>query len=169
MQHAWLCGSVAVLVEEIDFQDPAERGPDVRERGLRIELHTVRDRSRSGSVYSSTGREIAPAACRVDVLESAPGARDRIHWHPTMTDGEPGDRVVDEELARDPAGWVRRHLADPVGLLDRAGIQGADARTVDGLRAAAGEVADRVERGLAAMCRPWPDVVHDERGLAVPD
>lgn len=37
------------------------------------------------SVYASPGWALSPAVCRFDLLESRPGARDRMHWHPTIS------------------------------------------------------------------------------------
>ncbi|MEQ3549782.1 hypothetical protein WIS52_04810 [Pseudonocardia nematodicida] len=168
MQRVWMFGSIAVTGEEIDFQDPAETGPDVRERGLRIELRMVEPATAAGSVYASTGWAAGPAFCRFDLLESRPDARDRIHWHPAMTGGEPDDRVFDADLSHDPAGWMRRRLADAGPLLREAGIDGDHDDALRELRAGIAVIGSWIDRGLEDMRRPWPDVEHDERGLAVP-
>ena len=43
MHVVWKFGRLAITAEEIDFRDPAGTGPDVRERGLRIEFRVVDD------------------------------------------------------------------------------------------------------------------------------
>ena len=50
-----------------------------------------------GSVYASDVVTLDQALCRCDFLESGPGKADRMHWHPEMADGEPGDRSFEAE------------------------------------------------------------------------
>ncbi|MFY0407037.1 hypothetical protein [Solicola sp. PLA-1-18] len=157
MERIWTFGGAAVTVTLVDFADPALAGePDVRERGVRVEVRPARW-SATGSIYSSPSLVLEPAVVRVDLLESAPHAADRMHWHPQMAGGEPGDREFDPTMVDDPAGWVRRFLAE---LDDRVGSDDAAA-----IAAEAGSVVAEVERLLALAREPWPDVVHDERGL----
>ncbi|MCH1866386.1 hypothetical protein [Nocardioides sp. CFH 31398] len=159
MERVWTLTDTAVTVTLVDFADPALAGePDVRERGVRLEVRPV-TWSTTGSIYSSPAMTIEPAVLRVDLLESAPGAADRMHWHPQMSDGEPGDREFDRSMVADPVGWTRELLTT---LDDRVG---ADAAAE--IRGATEEVLVEVERTLAQARLPWPDVVHDERGLAV--
>ncbi len=107
MERIWNFGDIAVSVERIDFVDPAvAHEPDARERGVRVELRPVAS-SRDGSIYASATTTVGPGSVRFDLLESRPGAADRMHWHPSMHDGEPGGRVFDEELSADPVGWLR--------------------------------------------------------------
>jgi len=106
MDRLFALPGIAVSVSDIDFEDPAEFGkPNLRERGVRLELRAA-DARRKGSIYASSSLDVAPAFCRVDFLESAPYAADRMHWHPIMTDGEPGDRVFDTAIPADPIGWL---------------------------------------------------------------
>src|SRR5215469_1752337 len=88
---------LCVSVEDIDFHNP-NRLSDGRERGVRVELRTVAEDSAPGSIYASRGLDVGRAVCRFDLLESAPGAQDRMHWHPTMTNGEPCARVFEADL-----------------------------------------------------------------------
>jgi len=152
MERTWIFDDLAITVARVDFLDPALAGePDVRERGVRIEVRPLSSQS-TGSVYASPTHTLEPAICRIDFLESAPGAADRMHWHPTMPDGEPGDRTFDADMPADPVGWLVSYLH---GL------------GVDDVEASAREIGAAVEGGLAWARTPWPDVEHDERGMAV--
>src|SRR5262245_15299151 len=112
MEYVWMFERLAVTVARIDFLDPAVAAePAARERGVRIEVRPVTDVA-EGSIYSSPSRTLQSAVCRIDLLESAPGAADRMHWHPQMRDGEPGDRTFDPDMPADPVGWLVRFLRD---------------------------------------------------------
>ena len=159
MERAWIFADTAVTVTLVDFADPALAGePDVRERGVRLEVRPL-TWSAPGSIYSSPAMTLEPAVVRVDLLESAPHASDRMHWHPRMADGEPNDREFDRSMVADPVAWTRDLLTT---LDDRVGPEAAAE-----IRGAAEDVLVEVERTLAQAREPWPDVVHDERGLAV--
>ncbi|GAA1903536.1 hypothetical protein GCM10009737_00200 [Nocardioides lentus] len=159
MERVWTFVDTAVTATLVDFADPALAGePDVRERGVRLEVRPVRW-STTGSIYSSPALTLGPAAVRVDLLESAPGAADRMHWHPRMSDGEPGDRTFDPAMVADPAGWVRAWLG-------RVG-EWCAAEDVPRIAAVGDEVVAVVEQLMTEARRPWPDVEHDERGLVV--
>jgi len=150
--------TTAVIASLVDFADPALAGEaDVRERGVRLEVRPVHT-SYDGSVYASDPIALGPARARVDLLESRPHAADRMHWHPDMADGEPGERRFEEEMVADPVGWVRRFLErtdDQTSPADRAAL-------VD----SSGEIASVVGDLLARAREPWPEVTHDARGLA---
>jgi hypothetical protein len=169
MERLWMFDHLAVTVAWIDFLDPEiATEPDARERGVRIEVRRV-DLSPGGSIYASPGRTLRPALARVDFLESSPGAADRMHWHPSMQDGEPGDRTFDAQMPPDPVGWLRGFLDALEAFLVGAGVADVAALAEDlaGVRAAADEIGAAVDAGLAwARTSPWPDVVHDTRGLA---
>lgn len=171
MERVWLLDHLALTLRETDFADPALAGqPDVRERGVRLEVRPVRPGAAAaqGSLYSSPALDLAPPVCRVDLLESAPGAADRVHWHPRMHDGEPGERVFDPALSADPTGWVAARLADLPTLLEGAEPQAREAVLADAAEVAAlaPEVSAQVARSLASLREPWPEVHHDERGMA---
>ena len=169
VQRAWLFEKFAITVEVIDFLDPAlVDHANARERGVRIEVRPSQS-TRRGSVYASDAAFLKPAICRIDLLESRPHAADRMHWHPTMLSGEPGDRTMDAEIGADPVGWLVAHLMSFDGVLVRAGIEDVHAMTADVLavRAVADEIAGCVASGLDwARETPWTPVDHDERGLA---
>jgi hypothetical protein len=168
MERVWLFDHLAVTVARVDFVDPALVGePDVRERGVRIEVRRVATEA-AGSVYASPTQVLRPALCRIDLLESAPGAADRMHWHPGMESGEPGERVFDPDLPAHPVGWLAAYLR---GLGDHLAAAGAPdvvdlTADLEAVRAAVQEIGATVEGGLAWARTPWPEVEHDERGMA---
>lgn len=159
-------------VEGLDFLNP-NRLQDGRECGVRLELRIVERDTLPGSIYASRALSISRGVCRFDLLESAPGAQDRMHWHPEMPNGEGRKRLYDEELSRDPLGWLGRQLRGGVALLEMAGIDDAErfARDADAL----GGMADDIVAAAAAALdgfrlSPWPAVKgRDERGMALVD
>jgi hypothetical protein len=169
MERVWAFDRLAVTMTRVDFLDPALAGrPDARERGVRVEIKPVRTQTR-GSVYASDLMALDQALCRFDFLESGPGRADRMHWHPEMTDGEPGDRTFDVGMPADPRAWLTTFLRSGLqSFLSRRG-HGVNAHTDD--LAAIGETADEIGRaldeGLAWAREPWPDVEHDHRGMAL--
>jgi hypothetical protein len=168
MERVWLFDHLAVTVAWIDFVDPALAGePDVRERGVRIEVREA-DSTPGGSIYHSPASTLRPALCRIDFLESRPGAADRMHWHPEMHDGDPGGRTFDREMPADPVGWLTSYLDDLASFLVRAGVPDVAVMGDDliALREARDEIVAAVSDGLARARTPWPEVVHDARGLA---
>jgi hypothetical protein len=168
METAWIFRTLAVTAAEIDFLDPALRGdPGARERGVRLELRPV-DGSPVGSVYASPTVTLRPTVCRIDLLESAPGAADRMHWHPVMDRGEPGDRVFDPAIPADPPAWLAARLQQVGELLDGDGVLDAGAREqdVDAVARASADIVAWVEAALVRVRRPWPEASHDARGMA---
>jgi hypothetical protein len=166
MERVWVFERLAISMLRIDFIDPAvAHEPDARERGVRVEVRPVRT-AVEGSVYASWSRTLEPGICRIDFLESAPGAADRMHWHPEMRDGEPGDRTFNTDMPADPVGWLteflREGLGDFLARVDVAGVQG----DVQAIQGAADEIGAAVAEGLAWAREPWPHVEHDERGMA---
>jgi hypothetical protein len=168
MERVWVFDTLAVAVARIDFIDPAEAHlPDARERGVRIEVRPA-DAVGAGSVYASTAISLRPALCRIDLLESRPGACDRMHWHPAMAGGEPDDRVFDAALLADPLGWVASRLRDVASLLPHDGAgDGRHDADIAAVAAAADEIVSAIEAGLAWAREPWPLSDHDERGMAL--
>jgi hypothetical protein len=168
MERLWAFDRLAVTLRRVDFLDPALVGqPDVRERGVRVEIKPARAQV-SGSVYASDVMTLDKALCRCDFLESGPGKADRMHWHPDMADGEPGGRTFDTDIPADPRGWLTTFLRS--GLSDYLSHRGIDtAPYADDLAAiggAADEIGRALDEGLAWARQPWPDVEHDDRGMA---
>lgn len=172
MERVWLFDRLAVSVRRVDFLDPELVGTsDVRERGVRVEVRPVLRRA-AGSIYASDRWELRPAVCRIDFLESSPGAADRVHWHPQMQGGEPGDRTFDVDMPADPVAWLARFWERLHEVLPGSGSgsgSGEAEPTPDdlrGVRAAAEEIGAAVALGLVWAREPWPEVAHDERGMA---
>jgi hypothetical protein len=114
MLSSYCFDKVAVTVEDIYFLDPVQRsdneGP---ERGVRVELRLIERLPHQGSVYAAQPFLMGTAIWRADLLESVaagPGSADRMHFHPLMTDGEPGSRVFDAAIPADPIGWLTDQL-----------------------------------------------------------
>ena len=169
MQTCWLFDTLAVTVERTDFLDPAFASePDIRERGVRVKIRPV-DSHHTGSIYASDKITLQPGLCRIDLLESAPGAANRMHWHPTMTDGEPGDRSFDPAMPADPIEWLAQHLADVTALLAEVGVDGLDRHSESARQVAehADDIVAAARSGLEWARQPWPDASHNERGMAV--
>ena len=169
MEHAWLFDTLGVTVERTDFLDPEfASDPDIRERGVRVEIRPTESTHR-GSIYASDPITLQPAMCRIDLLESAPGAADRMHWHPTMTGGEPGDRTFDAAIPADPLGWLAERLADITELLAEVGVADAGRHRGSASQVAeqAAEIVAAAGSGLEWARAPWPDVHHNERGMAI--
>ena len=168
MDRVWVFERLAVTVERIDFLDPAMAAEaDARERGVRIEVRPV-STSTGGSIYASSTQALLPAVCRIDFLESGPGAADRMHWHPEMADGEPGDRTFDPSMPADPVGWLTTFLREGLAaFVPGAGTPGSHAGAdLAAIEATAAEIGTAVRDGLAWAREPWPEVEQDERGMA---
>ncbi|NYD35122.1 hypothetical protein [Actinomycetospora corticicola] len=132
---------------------------------MRVELREMRQ-VHAGSIYASLRWDLAPAFCRIDLLESRPGAADRMHWHPGMVDGEPGARSTDADLTVDPVAWVEARLHAPEILLRGVELDPQVHADAAGLSEEADTITGWVARGLERMRRPWPEVTYDARGLA---
>jgi hypothetical protein len=83
-----------------------------------------------------------------------------------MTDGEPGTRTFDTAMPPDPVGWLATFLRERLGdHLAKQGVTGVG-DDLAAIAAAAEEIGVAVDDGLAWARAPWPDVEHDERGMA---
>jgi hypothetical protein len=170
MEQVWIFDRLAVTLARIDFLDPALADQDdVRERGVRVEIREVHT-TPSGSIYASAARQLRPAVCRIDLLESAPYAVDRMHWHPVMEAGEPGERTFEVTMVDDPLRWLGDHLRQTDVLLAQSGVPVDDRMRLDieAIREVVPDIVAAAARGLEwARVEPWPVVDRDERGLAV--
>ena len=124
MERLWTFDRLAITMRRVDFLDPVLAGqPDARERGVRVEIKPAQTQAR-GSLYASDVVRLDQALCRCDFLESGPGKADRMHWHPEMADGEPGDRTFEAGMPADPRGWLTSFLRS--GLPDYLSRSGHD-------------------------------------------
>ncbi|MFC5828259.1 hypothetical protein [Nonomuraea insulae] len=145
---------LGVAVSDIYFVDPEpEPGQEGAERGVRLELRRLESGELKGSIYSARPITVDQPIWRVDLLESvssAPGSFDRTHHHPGVNGWEPGRRVFDERLSKEPLKWLQERLADPEAVLAQAGV-GLDEVSpgdVTGLRERAPEIVEAVARLL---------------------
>jgi hypothetical protein len=170
MEQVWMFERLAVTLVYVDFLDPALAGQDdVRERGVRLEVRLV-DTTSTGSIYASPARQLQPAVCRIDLLESAAYAVDRMHWHPQMEAGEPGDRTFDVTMVDDPLRWLDEHLRQVDVLLAQSevAIDEQMRGDIEAIKDVVPAIVDAAARGLEwARVDPWPAVTRDDRGLAV--
>ena len=169
MERLWTFDRLAVTMRRVDFLDPALEGqPGARERGVRVEIKPSHTQAQ-GSVYASDVVTLDPALCRCDFLESGPGKADRMHWHPEMANGEPGDRMFEDGMPADPRSWLTSFLR--IGLPDYLSRSGHDITSYTDDITEIGDTADEIGRaldeGLAWAREPWADVEHDKRGMAV--
>ena len=166
----YVADRLCVTVEDLDFLNP-NRPQDGRECGARLELRLVEEDTLPASIYAARGLTISRGVCRFDLLESAPGAQDRMHWHPEMPDGEGRKRLFDDHLTDDPLGWVRERLCDAVGTLELSLVEDPGQYRPDANALA--RMADMIVADTAATLerfrtQPWPAVEErDERGMAV--
>ena len=169
MERAWLFDTLSVTVAEVDFHDPElQDDPYARERGVRLEIRPTTSTTH-GTVYASPTTIVQPAICRIDLLESHPGAADRMHWHPEMHRGEPGDRTFEPAMSADPITWLSDQLRNLEGLLQGTSEEAAARHRADrdAVSRVADEIVDSVRAALDACRVPWPEVEHDERGMAI--
>jgi len=148
VQNVFSFSRIAVTVEAIEFRDPQpEPGQEGTERGARIELKLLEPQPARGSIYASDDVLIGRALWRADLLESAnnPGARDRMHFHPVMTDSEPGERVFDPALSADPIGWLRERLQSVPQIL-----QDNDLTDIDGYRDDMEQLRQHIDEVMSA-------------------
>ncbi|WP_395107196.1 hypothetical protein [Actinomadura sp. SCN-SB] len=148
-------GSLGVTVEDVFLIDPDPEHA-ARERGVRVELRLLDPQPWRGSINASQKVVVDQAVWRADFLETeegGPGSKDRMHYHPGMRNNEPGRRTFRDELTDNPMGWLAGQLADPLSLLEDAGIQDLDAYrpSADALREGLGEVVLSVTNVLAGV------------------
>ncbi|MFI7613680.1 hypothetical protein ACIBP6_20860 [Nonomuraea terrae] len=157
---------IGVAVSDIYFVDPAPLpGQEGAERGVRLELRRLEQGELKGSIYSARPISIDRPIWRVDLLESVdgtPGSFDRTHHHPGTRGWEPGRRVFDERLSKEPLAWLGERLADLEGVLDEAGVARDEVTPEDvrGLRDRAPEIVETVSRLLDQIRTASPDAPH---------
>ncbi len=176
MLHAWGFDKVGVVAGDLYFVDPDPApGQEGAEHGVRLEVRLLERPPLSGSVYAAQPIVIDRPVWRADLLETVagePGSHDRTHHHPRFRGWEPGRRQYDEDLSRDPVGWLERQLTDLPGLLAGAEMDPAVAGPDDAaqMAAAAPQIAATVkellERVRAGELGREPQVAPDEVAAA---
>ncbi len=133
-------------------------------RGVRLEIRLL-ETDAGGSIYASPAVTMSPGLCRIDLLESAPGAADRMHWHPVMAAGEPGVRTYDPSMSADPAGWLSGRLHEVQVLLKQSGVPdvGRHRRAALEIEEACEQIVEAARAGLDWAREPWPTVDWDGR------
>lgn len=147
---------LGVVLSDLYFLDPnPEPGNEGAERGVRLEVRYMEVAEQGGTVYASRPIIAGEPLWRVDLLETVdhPGTLDRAHHHPRMRGWEPGRRKFEEEITRDPLGWLAARLDDLAEVEAALQQDGAhvDDEELAALRAAAPEIVDTVRRVLARI------------------
>jgi hypothetical protein len=154
MLYAFGFDRVGVVISDLYFLDPNQRdGQEGAEHGVRLEVRLLERNELHGSVYSAQPIGVGQPVWRADLLErvsAAPASFDRTHHHPSFVGWEPGQRVFEPALSRDPITFVGEQLADLPLLAKRAGIDEAEVTAADteALRAAVPEILDATRRLL---------------------
>lgn len=157
MRQAFVFDNVAVVVGP--WHEPA----DPPERGARVEVRLVDQERWRGSPSAAQRVSIDRPLFRADLfdtLDAPPGNLRSAHFHPRFDGVEPCDRYWRDEVHRDPIGWLTAELSDLRSLLDRSGLDAADAPWVD-LDAAA--LRDALPAVVAAVEATWKDVRGESR------
>ena len=146
MRQVFVFEKVAVIVGP--WHEPAEPP----ERGARVEVRLLADEPARGSQFAAERVVIDTPVFRADLFDQVnapPGNLRSAHFHPHFDGIEPCDRFWKAEIKSDPAGWLAAELGDLPGLLERGGVNGADAasiaRDAAALRAAIPAVTAAVE------------------------
>lgn len=156
MLYAFGFDRIGVVISDIYFVDPRPiPGQEGAERGVRLEVRLLAQGELKGNIYSARPVEVGRPVWRADLLEaaSAPGTLNRAHHHPAFNGWEPGHRVFDETLTKDPVRWVGEQLSDLDTLLERAGFGDDKELAADGesLRDAVPEITATVRSLLGKV------------------
>ena len=111
--------------------------PTGGERGVRVELRKTAHRGTRSAAQEVWVDQPLWRADLFDVIDGPPANLARAHFHPNFEGVEPSDRCWDEQLSRDPFGWLAEQLCD---LVVTSGATGDE----DWLAADAAELARNV-------------------------
>jgi len=152
VRQVFVFEGIAVIVGP--WHEPA-RPP---ERGTRVEVRLLDREPRRGSPFAAERVVLDAPVFRADLfdqIDSPPGNLKAAHFHPGFEGIEPSDRVWDEAIQADAAGWLAAELSDLRTILARAGSDAVDADWVDAdaaaLRDATPEIVASVERTWATV------------------
>jgi hypothetical protein len=152
MLQAFVFESVAVLV--FPWHEPI----DPPERGTRVELRLLEPEPRRGSYAAAQRFVIDHPVFRADLfdqLDAPPGNLRSAHFHPNFEGVEPCDRVWPEEIKQNPTAWLAGELSDLDHLLARAGVDTADAASVE---RDADALREAIPSIVAAVTATWDSV-----------
>jgi hypothetical protein len=128
------------------------------ERGTRVEVRLLDDEPKRGSRFAAERVVLDRPVFRADLFDqvtSPPGNLESAHFHPTFDGIEPSDRVWDEAIQRDAAGWLAGELGDLPALLTRGGV---DVTALEWIERDAKAVRDAAPDIVAAVESTWADV-----------
>jgi len=152
MLQAFVFERVAVLV------GPWHEPVDPPERGTRVELRLLHPEPRRGS-WSAAQRVVIDQpvfrADLFDLVDEPPGNLASAHFHERFEGVEPTDRLWPAGIKQDPTGWLAGELGDLGRLLERAGIDEADAVAI--VRDAVA-LRDAIPAIVAAVNATWDAV-----------
>jgi hypothetical protein len=142
---------IGIVLGDIYWVDPDPTHHQGPERGVRLEVRMLAP-GELLTPYSSRPITIAEPVWRLDLFEAADGpvgSLNHAHHHPQMANWEPNSRAFDQDMSKDPAGWLGGKLADLESLLTEAGIEvdAGLAADADKLRGSVSEV----QRAVSGM------------------
>jgi hypothetical protein len=152
VRQAFVFEGVAVLVA------PWHEPMNPPERGTRVEVRLLDDEPKRGSRFAAERVVLDQPVFRADLFDQVtapPGNLKSAHFHPHFDGIEPSDRVWDEAIQRDAAGWLAGELSDLPALLTRGGVDVAGLEWIErdtkAVREAAPDIVAAVESTWAAV------------------
>jgi hypothetical protein len=155
VRQAYVFEGIAVLVA------PWHEPMDPPERGTRVEVRILENEPKRGSRFAAERVVIDAPVFRADLFDqtnAAPGNLRAAHCHLGFDGIEPTDRVWDDAIQEDAAGWLTAQLSDLLGLLARCGL---DATGADWLDEDAAALKAAVPAIVAAVEATWAEVRAD--------
>jgi len=131
------------------------------ERGTRVELRLLEHAPKRGSESAAERVVLDQPVFRADLFDqtnAAPGNLRAAHCHLGFDGIEPTDRVWDDAIQEDAAGWLTAQLSDLSGLLTRCGFDASGAAWIDTDAAALKAAVPTV---IAAVEATWDEVRAD--------
>jgi len=145
MRQAFVFDKIVVLV------GPWHEPMDPPERGARVEVRLLADESWRGTPSAAQRLVIDQPVFRADLFDQVdgpPGNLRSAHFHPHFEGVEPSVRNWDDEVKRDPVGWLTAELSDLHAVLKRGGVDAGD--WADGDAAALRDALPDIVRAVEA-------------------
>lgn len=122
MKYAFVNGRVAVIIRYWEQHGEAIEG------GARVDVRRVTQVEGPAHRPGAAGFEVAPVGdggiWRADLfVVLSEGGLGCFHYHPEFRDDDVGQRFDDDELARDPRGWIEDSLRDLPKILANSGAE----------------------------------------------